>query len=403
MSRRRVVAAVATVVAVVAVGAGVAVAQRDDGPTPSREATDRPCGRPYVEVLAAPPPLKNDARLRRVTQVEEPAAAIFRPDGSGDGLLASRLGVVWRIDGGRVTRDEVLDLSDDTVQSGDGGLLGLAYDPDGRWLYVYRTLPTQDDRITAYPLDAEGRPDADGERVVLAIEHGPSEQHHGGGFAFGPDGFLYIGLGDGGGLGDPRENAQDPSTILGKVLRIRPTPEADQPYAVPPDNPFVDRSGWRPEIFALGLRNPFRLGFDPATGDLWIGDVGQTCWEELDRLPAGTSGQNLGWDVREGTHRFEGGALTGGTSTEPEQSYAHRRGWCAIVLGPVGPDGVLHTDYCRGRIMRFVPGSPATAPQLFDTGLRVRNPVALVAGPDGPDGNPWVLSLEGDVFEVELE
>lgn len=400
MPRPRVVTAVvvAGVLAAAGAGAGVAVAGRDDGPSPSRAAADRPCARAYVELQPVPPPFKPERSLRRVARVEQPSTAVFRPDGSGDGLLASRLGVVWRVEGGRVTGEEVLDLADDTVQDGDGGLLGLAYGPDGRWLYVYRTLPDQDDRITAYPLDADGRPDQDGERVILTVEHGPSEQHHGGGFAFGPDGHLYVGLGDGGGLGDPRENAQDPSTILGKILRIDPTPEAEAPYAVPPDNPYVGRPGWRPEIFALGVRNPFRLGFDPATGDLWIGDVGQTCWEELNRLPAGTSGQNLGWDVREGTHRFEGGRLTGGASTEPEHTYAHRRGWCAIVLGPVGADGVLHTDYCRGRIMRFVPGDPGRAPRLYDTGLRVRNPIALVAG---PFDEPWVLSLQGDVFAIE--
>ena len=390
--------AVGGVLVAAAFGVGLALAIDDDGVSPSRAAADRPCDRPYVELLAAPPVPKAGVQLTRVAHVDQPTALLFRDDGSGDGLLASRTGRIWRVADQRVTREVVLDLRDETVQEGDGGLLGMVYDPDGRWLYVSRTTPDQDERITAYPLDGDGLPDAGGEREILAVDHPPSEQHHGGGIAFGPDGYLYIGFGDGGGLGDPRENAQDPSTVLGKVVRIDPTPAADEPYAVPLDNPYVDRDGWRPEIWALGVRNPFRLGFDRSTGDLWVGDVGQTCWEELDRLPAGVGGQNLGWDVREGTSRFEGGSPTGGSTLEPEHAYAHRRGWCAIVLGPVGPDGVLHTDYCKGRIMRFVPGRDGMAPQLFDTGLRVRRPVAIVAG---PDGEPWVLSLDGDVLRLE--
>src|SRR5918995_2317271 len=299
MPRRRTVLLIAgALVAAGGSGAGVGWALAGGGPSPSRAAADRACGRPYVELLAASPPAKGRRTLEKVGHVEEPTALVLRPGRGDDGLLASRTGEVRRVAAGEITDDVVLDLRDDTVDEGDGGLLALAYDPGAAWLYAYRTTAAQDEEITAYPIDAEGVPDPEAGRVILSVDHPASQQHHGGGFGFGPDGFLYIGLGDGGGLGDPRENAQDPGSLLGKVVRIDPTPTAAEPYAVPLDNPFVGRAGWRPEIWALGVRNPFRLTFDAATGDLWLGDVGQSCWEELDRLAAGTGGANLGWDVR---------------------------------------------------------------------------------------------------------
>jgi glucose/arabinose dehydrogenase len=399
MPRRRTVLLVAAVAVAVAGGAIAGAALADDGgPTPSRSASDRPCDRAYVEVLATRVEAKDERRTVLVGEVPEPTALVFRGGPAGEGLLASRTGEVRRVVGGRILDDVVLDLSDDTIDDGDGGLLGLAYDPDAAWLYVYRTTVDQDEELTAYPLDDDGLPLADGERMILAVDHPPSEQHHGGGFGFGPDGFLYLGLGDGGGLGDPRENAQDLSTLLGKVIRIDPTPADDDPYVVPPDNPFVGDRGARPEIWALGVRNPFRLGFDPDGGEIWLGDVGQSCWEELNALPVGTGGVNLGWDVREGTHRFEGGHPTGGATQEPELTYAHRDGWCAIVVGFVEADGgVLHTDFCRGRLMSLVPGGPGAAPRLYDLGIEVERPVAVVRG---PADEPWVLSLDGAVYRI---
>ena len=290
-----------------------------------------------------------------------------------------------------------------------GGLLGLAYDPAGGWLYVYRTTVDQDDVVTAYALGSDGRPVASSEVELLRSDHPGSDQHHGGAFGFGPDGHLYIGFGDGGGHGDPGENAQDGGELLGKLLRIDPTPGGPEPYAIPPDNPFVGREGWRPEIWAYGVRNPYRLTFDAATGDLWLGDVGQSCWEELDRLRAEDAGANLGWDVFEGNTPFEGGDV-GGHAVWPQQVFSHRLGWCALVVGPVVrtpalavlDGGLLVTDYCRGRIMAYLPRAEgdARAPQLLDTGLRVDNPIAVV---EGPDGLPWVLSLDGTVDRIVRE
>ena len=188
-------------------------------------------------------------------------------------------------------------------------------------------MPSGDDVLTAYPLDDAGAPDGERGRVILAVDHPDSVQHHGGALVVGPDELLYLGLGDGGGLGDPHGNAQDETTLLGKVIRIVPTPGGAEPYRIPPDNPFVDEPGVAPEIWVMGVRNPFRMSTDPDTGDLWLGDVGQSCWEELDRLPTGADdagGANLGWDHVEGSHPFEGGTVPG-RELGPVQEHPHAR------------------------------------------------------------------------------
>lgn len=392
---------------VLAAGVGGGLALRDatkaHGPSASEVATDRPC--PELTPSDPLPRPEGDIvlGLQRIGSAAAPTSAAFLHDGSGRGAIGERLGTVRYVDDGRITDEVVLDLSDDTMDEGDGGLLALAYSRADDWLYVYRADGDRDDVLTAYPTDEAGRPDPTGEVVLLHVDHPDSVQHHGGSLAVTDDGLLYVGFGDGGGLGDPRGNAQDPRTLLGKVVRIQPTPGAARPYRIPADNPFVDRPGWRPEIWVLGVRNPFRLTFDAPTGDLWLGDVGQSCWEELDRLPTtgrSAAGANLGWDHREGTHPFEGGRVPGPT-IEPEQEHNHRDGWCGIVAGPVvrgsgapALDGrLVYSDYCRGRIYALAV-DPGISPRLLDTGLSTDHPAAIVAGPDGV---PWVLSLDGAV------
>ena len=384
--------ALAFVVSAIAVLA-VAIDGRPTERQRSRAAADRPCGRPYVE--REPVDVADPLALDRVDRADEPTWVTVDPRGVAPTLLAERDGRVLVVEGDDVTEEVVLDL-DDTSGEGDGGLLSLAYDPGGGWLYAYRTTADQDDVVTAYRLDGDGRPVQSSEVELVRSGHGPSEQHHGGAFGFGPDGFLYIGFGDGGGLGDPRGNAQDGGVLLGKLLRIDPTPDDAEPYRVPDDNPFVDRDGWRPEIWAYGLRNPYRLSFDPDTGDLWLGDVGQSCVEEINRLSPDDAGANLGWDRFEGTSPFEDGDV-GGNAVWPVHTYDHRLGWCALVMGPVVDGAVLHIDYCRGDLMALRPSSGGEPPRLIDVGLSVARPSAIVIG---PDGFPWVLSLDGDVSRV---
>ncbi len=403
----------ATTVVVVggAVSAVVGLSESRATTSSSRRAADRDCP---AEPAPEPVPVLPGGPLSLVAVglADEPTSLALRPgrhpDAIVEGVVGERAGRVIALVDGSVTEQVLLDLSADTLDDGDGGLLAVAYDPDGSWLYVYRADRSRDDVLTAYPLDAAGRPVATDERVVLRVDHPSSLQHHGGSLLFGPDGLLYIGMGDGGGLGDPREHAQDPSTLLGKVLRIAPTPDGRRPYAIPTDNPFADRYGWRPEIWALGVRNPFRMTLDGTTGDLWLGDVGQSCWEEIDRLPTrgrSAGGANLGWDRREAIAEFEGGDVPGG-DVAPIHAYPHAEGWCAVVVGYVprqsavaSLDGwLLHTDYCRGRLYALQRGASPDEPAVVrDLGLRVKAPIAVVPG---PNGGPWVLTLEGLVLEV---
>jgi len=210
--------------------------------------------------------------------------------------------------------------------------------------------------------------------VLLHIEQ-PYANHNGGGLAFGPDGYLYIATGDGGSAGDPEGNGQRLDTLLGKLLRL--DVDSAEPYAIPPDNPF--RDGTRPEIWAYGLRNPWRFAFDRLTGDLYIGDVGQGDWEEIDFQPAGAPGGiNYGWNLREGVHPYTSDATAG--LTDPVAEYSHASG-CSVTGGvvvrsPSLPEwtGVyLYGDYCSGRIWGMVRDERGMWQNaaLFETGLRI--------------------------------
>jgi len=401
MRRRTTLIVGALIVVVGAAGAVAWQAVRNHGPSPSRRASLRPCERQYVTLpIARPGTSIPRLTVEDIAHVPSPTVVAFDPVQSDRGVLGERVGRVVSVEGDAIdTGDVLIDLVADTYQHGDGGLLGVTYSPDGAWLFVYRTRRDGTERITVYPV-VDGRPIEGRERILLDVPHPKNEQHHGGGLLFGPDGDLYISTGDGGGLGDPRGNGQRLSTLLGKLLRIDPTPAADEPYRVPDDNPFVTRPGARPEIYAYGLRNPFRFSFDDATGDLWLTDVGQSCWEEVNHLRHGTGGGwNFGWDHREGTHVFEGGGSSDDVS--PLFDYSHREGWCVIVGGfvyhgravPALDGAYLYTDYCKGKVVALRTNERG-AITLEDLGVDLDRPVALI---EDPDGEPWALSLEGDV------
>ena len=341
-----------------------------------------------------------DARIRLVpvAELEQPIAMAVRP---GDRALyvAEKVGRVVALSAGSDPR-VVLDLTHRVSLGGEQGLLGLAFAPDGRYLYVDFTDTSGDTHVSEFAFD-EGA-DLASERQVLFVEQ-PFSNHNGGALAFGPDGYLYVALGDGGSAGDPMGNAQSLSTLLGKLLRISPRPSGGEPYTIPPDNPFVGRSGARPEIWAFGLRNPWRFSFDAATGDLWIGDVGQNAWEEIDLDPAGSDGgSNFGWDRMEGTHPFEGRSVP--SSVPPVFEYANGDGSCAVTGGYVYrgariPDlagAYVFGDYCRGVLEAFVP-LDGWATQARALGPRVD---ALASFGQDARGELYVLSLAGTVFQI---
>jgi glucose/arabinose dehydrogenase len=278
---------------------------------------------------------------------------------AGDPTLyvAEKVGRVRAIRGDGVDPRPVLDLSGQISLGGEQGLLGLAFSPDGRFLYVNYTDPAGDTHVTEFAMGNRSV-DLASRRDVLFVDQ-PFSNHNGGNLVFGPDGYLYLGLGDGGSAGDPLGNAQSLGTLLGKMLRIDPRPGGGRPYRIPEDNPFVDREGARPEIWAYGLRNPWRYSFDRNTGDLWIGDVGQSAREEIDLQAAQSAGgENYGWDRLEGTLRFEGSAPP--NAVPPVFEYGRDQG--GTVIG-----GYVY----RGR---DIPGLNGTYlfGDLFNPGLSAR-------------------------------
>ncbi len=232
---------------------------------------------------------------------------------------------------------------------------------------------------------------------------------------FGPDRYLYVGMGDGGSGGDPQNRAQNPDVLLGKMLRIDVGERAAEPnqrvvkvvpktYVVPPDNPFVGRAGYRGEIWTLGMRNPWRFSFDRETDDLWIGDVGQGDWEEIDHLPAGKGGQNLGWNLLEGTHPYPPGnpqPRTLSRFTMPVAEYPHPTGESVTggyvyrgAKNPVLRGVYLYADYSTGRIWGYRAGeNPATA-ELVRTQLNIAS-----FGEDAA-GELYVCDLRGAVYQL---
>ncbi len=306
-------------------------------------------------------------------------------DGSGRLFVLEQAGTIRVIRDGRLLGRPYLDLRDRVSSGGERGLLGLAFAPtfprDGRF-YVDAT-DTDGNTFVAElraPNPAADVADPASERVILLIAQ-PYANHNGGGIIARPDGTLWIGTGDGGSGGDPLGNGQSRKTLLGKLLRIDPRAAGDVPYSVPGDNPFTGRADARGEIWALGLRNPWRFSFDRATGDLWIGDVGQDRWEEVDRVRAGDAGgRNFGWNVMEGRRCYSpaDGCASDGL-TLPVAEYDHGQG-CAVTGGfvyrgstiPALTGTYLYADSCSGLIWGLEAAAAVPKPRvLASTGASI--------------------------------
>jgi glucose/arabinose dehydrogenase len=296
-------------------------------------------------------------------------------------FIVEQAGLIWIVKGDQRTEAPFLDIRNHVGTAGsEQGLLGLAFHPDyasnGSFFvnYTNRSGDTVISRFTV-PDPESDQADPLSESILLEIPQ-PFTNHNGGGLAFGPDGYLYIGTGDGGSAGDPNGNAQNPDALLGKLLRI--DVDMGERYAVPADNPF-SAGGGKPEIWALGLRNPWRFSFDPLTGDLLIADVGQNTWEEVNYQPADShGGENYGWSVREGMHPFGEDRTEG--MIDPIAEYDHSLG-CSVTGGHTIRDarlpdwnGVyLFGDYCSGLIWGLLPvegGSTVVMP-LFEAGATI--------------------------------
>ena len=325
----------------------------------------------------------------------QPLALVAVPGAEGFVVVEQR-GIVWRLREGAepVLFADVRRRVQD--QGSEEGLLGLAFHPrfpdDPRVFLSYTRgsafAPTS---IVSSFRSADGGETIDpaSEEIVLSLSQ-PYSNHNGGHIAFGPDGFLYAGYGDGGAGGDPEGHGQNVRTLLGALLRI--DVDGAAPYAIPPDNPFADGGAGRAEIYAWGLRNPWRFSFDRLTGDLWLADVGQALWEEVNRIEAGG---NYGWNVREGAHCFQAGACAAEGLIDPVAEYDHEAG-CSVTGGFVVRGAALpglqgryvYGDYCSGRIWA-VPAAGGAPELLLDSD------VWISSFGEGPDGELYVVGHRG--------
>jgi glucose/arabinose dehydrogenase len=351
---------------------------------------------------------KQGVRLVRVGSFEQPIDVTGAPGNPNRVFIVQRAGQIVLLRDGHTQAPPFLDISRSVyTQGGDEeGLLGLAFTADyarSGLFYVDYTVQGGDIEIVQYRRSAANANVADpaSARLVLRIAHHEFSNHNGGQMAFGPEGDLYIGVGDGGSEGDPHNNGQSTDTLLGKILRIAPS--AAGGYTIPSGNPFAGQSGKRPEIWAYGLRNPWRFSFDRTTGDMIVGDVGQDQQEEVDFIPAHTgAGANYGWSVWEGTRRNKPGSAPGAVS--PTLTVSHSSGYCAIIGGYIVRDRTLPSlygrylfgDFCRPQI-ESVKLRRGHASGLRATGLQVS---ALSSLGQDASGHIYLTSLNGPVYRI---
>jgi glucose/arabinose dehydrogenase len=405
MTNRGGAAALRLVLACVVLLAVAAPAPAAGAPIPERG---------FAVVAAAAP---GDARIRLqllASGLSKPVFVATANDGTGRLFIVEKTGRIRILQGGVIKTTPFLSIAGQVSGGSEQGLLGLAFHPSyklNRKLYVNFTDKAGDTVIREYRACSSNRNlvCTGTARQILKIDQ-PYANHNGGMLAFGPDGYLYIGMGDGGGSGDPHGQGQSLSTRLGKILRIDVNgTTSTTPFRIPASNPFVGVAGFD-AIWQYGLRNPWRFSFDRQTGDLWIADVGQGSWEEVNRAVRTASGAgrgvNWGWKVMEGAHCYSpsSGCNTSGKAL-PLLEYDHSAGRCAVTGGyvyrgakiPLLVGGYVFGDYCSGEIWVVTATAAAPAPKtrLLDTSL-------LISGfGQGPGGELYVLDLQGRMYRID--
>jgi glucose/arabinose dehydrogenase len=344
------------------------------------------------------------------TGLSQPLFATNAGDGTGRVYIVEKAGRIKVLSSAGGYLGTLLNITDRTSKGGEQGLLGLAFHPNyetNHKYYVNYTDRAGDTRIVEYRSSSNGLATVGG-RGLLTIQQ-PYANHNGGMLAFGPDENLYISTGDGGSAGDPSNRAQNLNSLLGKILRIDPdTRTGSRPYGIPGDNPYVGRTG-SDLIYLFGLRNPWRLSFDRDTGDLWIGDVGQGRWEEIDRsTAAGVAARklNFGWREFEGNvcYRPSSGCSVPGY-VPPVHAYSHSGsggGNCSVTGGyvyrgsayPAMQGLYFFADVCSGRIWTLDADSPAGATLVRDTSQ------SIVSFGEDEDGELFLVSLTGTVYRI---
>ncbi|BCX04577.1 MAG: glucose dehydrogenase [Candidatus Roseilinea sp.] len=368
-----------------------ATAEPQAGATPRAEI--RPDVQPALQMIA--------------DGLESPTYLTHAGDGSGLLYITEQPGRVrvWR--DGQLLPTPFLDLTEHVGDRGnEQGLLSIAFSPDfaqSRRFFVNYTDTGGDTVISGFIANADGlTADPSSEWVVMRIEQ-PYANHNGGLIKFGPDGMLYIGMGDGGAAGDPQNFAQNMRSLLGKMLRIDVSQSSEaEPYRVPADNPRLG-DGVRPEIWASGLRNPWRFSFDRVTGDMFIADVGQNAFEEINFQPANQGGQNYGWKFREGFAPYAGdpGTLA---LTDPIHQYAHREGGCSVTGGyvyrgsalPALVGAYIYGDFCSGLIWTLRPNGNGE----WQNDVLFSTPYNISSFGEDESGELYVLDRNGGVYKL---
>jgi len=343
-----------------------------------------------------------------VRGLDSPVDIQFPPDGTQRMFVVEQPGRIRILSNGEAAAEVFLDITDRVESRGnEQGLLGLAFHPqfatNGR-LFVNYTDRSHHDVIASFGTSLSGLGDPASESILISVDD-PYPNHNGGVLAFGPDGYLYAGLGDGGSGGDPLGNGQNTNSLLGKILRVNV--DAGHPYAIPADNPFASGGG-RPEVWAYGLRNPWRLSFDSATGDLFVGDVGQGTWEEIDVLPYGAAGGlNFGWNYREGAHSFSGSPPAGSPLMDPVAEYSHAEGGCSLTGGYVYRgamrewDGIyLYGDYCSGKIWGLLAADAVRAASLLPSKLLFETQANITTFGQDRGGELYFADRSGSVYQL---
>jgi glucose/arabinose dehydrogenase len=340
--------------------------------------------------------------LTQLGKFNQPVDVSWRPS-DGTTYVVEQDGKVVIMDNGQ-PGPIALDMTDRTSADGERGLLGLAITKDGKLAYVDYTNNDGNTRIDEYAVRSDGTFDTSTRREVLGFDQ-PYPNHNGGDVVFGPDNMLYIGTGDGGSAGDPDRRALNTREWLGKILRIDPHAAAGAAYTVPADNPFVGVDGARPEIWSIGLRNPWRFSFDRASGDLWIADVGQNQWEEVDvgwAADGGGRGLNFGWSAMEGNHVYNKDQPADG-ATPPIHEYEHVGQDCSIsgsalyrgTAIPALAGWYVFADYCSGQVRALQIVDRAVAKQV--TLAKTDNVTAIS---EGPNGELFVVTGPGPIYAV---
>jgi glucose/arabinose dehydrogenase len=335
---------------------------------------------------------------------KQPLFITHAGDGSGRQFVVERGGTIRIVQGGQVLDAPFLDITAKIRASGtEQGLLGLAFHPryaeTGRFFVGY-TDNAGRNTVERYQVSADPDRGDPATAVTLLSIDDPAQNHNGGNLVFGPDGKLWVGTGDGGASGDRYQNGQNRQTLLGKMLRL--DVDSGEPYGIPSDNPYVGNAEYRPEIWAMGLRNPWRYSFDRMTGDLWIGDVGQNAYEEIDRVAAGRAGGlNFGWPIAEGLHCYPGGAQCDTSPYEQPVAEYGRDGGCSVTGGYVYRGSAYPTlqglyffgDFCTGKVWSLDAQDDGTwrmTPQLQDA-------IQISSFGEDEAGELYVTTFTGEV------